>query len=72
MRLIFLPRDDESPNTVQSDLFASGSTIYEILVGRKPYDGVDDEEAQRLYSNREFPTLEDIESTHWRNAILKY
>ncbi|KAL2796656.1 kinase-like domain-containing protein [Aspergillus keveii] len=70
-QFLFLPRDKESSNTVQSDLFALGSTIHEILIGRKPYDGVEDEEVQRLYSNREFPTLEDIESAHWRKAILK-
>jgi serine/threonine protein kinase len=26
----FLPRDEDAPNTVQSDIFALGSTIYEI------------------------------------------
>ncbi|PYI36317.1 kinase-like protein [Aspergillus indologenus CBS 114.80] len=67
----FLPRDEDSPNTVQSDLFALGSTIYEILVGRKPYDGVDDEEVQRLYSAQVFPPLESIGSDFWRNVILK-
>ncbi|KAJ5697171.1 hypothetical protein N7488_010855 [Penicillium malachiteum] len=35
----FLPRDEKSPNTVQSDLFALGSTIYEILEGKRPYEG---------------------------------
>ncbi|KAJ0424990.1 kinase-like domain-containing protein, partial [Aspergillus carlsbadensis] len=60
----FLPRDEESPNSVKSDLFALGSTIYEILVGRKPYDGVEDEEVQRLYSSGEFPSLDGIESAH--------
>ena len=33
-----LPRDYEAPNTTQSDLFAMGSTLYELVVGRVPYD----------------------------------
>ncbi|KAH8427407.1 uncharacterized protein LDX57_005122 [Aspergillus melleus] len=32
-----LPRDYEMPNTVASDLFALGSTLYELIVGSPPY-----------------------------------
>jgi serine/threonine protein kinase len=67
----FLPRDEESPNTIQSDIFALGSTIYEILVGRKPYDEMEEEEVQRLYSNKEFPRLEGIRDIQWRNVVQK-
>ncbi|QRD91184.1 kinase-like domain-containing protein [Aspergillus flavus] len=45
----FLRRDKDAPNTVQSDIFAIGSTIYEILVGHRPYEGLGDKEIQLLY-----------------------
>jgi hypothetical protein len=33
----FLPRDPSDPNTVLSDLFAFGSTLYEPTHGKVPY-----------------------------------
>ena len=68
----FLPRDEELPNTVQSDLFALGSTLYEIFLGRRPYEGVQDEEVQRLYSAKEFPALSEIAYPEWKIVIQKY
>ncbi|KAE8161285.1 kinase-like protein [Aspergillus tamarii] len=67
----FLPRDEDAPNTVQSDIFALGSTIYEILVGHRPYEGLEDEKVQRLYSNKTFPSLDQISDVSWRIVILK-
>ncbi|OGM45012.1 hypothetical protein ABOM_005771 [Aspergillus bombycis] len=67
----FLPRDEDAPNTVQSDIFALGSTIYEILVGHKPYEGLEDEKIQQLYSNKTFPSLDEIRVVPWRTVILK-
>lgn len=68
----FLPRDEDAPNTVLSDLFALGSTLYEIFVGRKPYEGVGDGEVQRLFGERVFPTLEEeVEDERWRRVIWK-
>lgn len=67
----FLPRDEDSPNTVQSDLFALGSTIYEILLGKKPYEGTEEEEIQRLFSQKTFPTLGGIRDQQWSNVIQK-
>jgi serine/threonine protein kinase len=32
-----LPRDYELPNTESSDIFALGSTLYELVAGRAPY-----------------------------------
>ena len=32
-----LPKDYEAPNTVMSDLFALGSTLYELIAGKTPY-----------------------------------
>lgn len=68
----FLPRDEDAPNTVLSDLFALGSTLYEIFVGRKPYEGVGDGEVQQLFGEEVFPTLEEeIEDEWWRRVIRK-
>jgi serine/threonine protein kinase len=67
----FLPRDEGSPNTIQSDLFALGSTIYEILLGKKPYEGTEEEETQRLFSQKIFPTLDGISDQQWRKVIHK-
>lgn len=47
-----LPRDEDAPNTVLSDPFALGSPIYEIFLGKKPYEGMEDEEVQRLFSEK--------------------
>lgn len=67
----FLPRDEDAPNTVQSDLFALGSTVYEILLGRQPYEGKDDEEIQRLFSDKVFPILDVIRDHQWRMIVQK-
>ena len=32
-----MPRDYEAPNTIRSDLFALGSTLYELAACRFPY-----------------------------------
>ncbi|KAF1967671.1 hypothetical protein BU23DRAFT_559154 [Bimuria novae-zelandiae CBS 107.79] len=39
----YLPRDPEADNTVESDLFAMGSTLYELLAGQTPYEGLSGE-----------------------------
>ncbi|KAJ5720063.1 hypothetical protein N7493_006941 [Penicillium malachiteum] len=49
-----LPRDYEAPNTISSDLFALGSTLYELVTGHVPYE--------ELYANvRECSTTDDDE-----------
>lgn len=67
----FLPRDEDSPNSVQSDLFALGSTIYEILLGKKPYEGAEEDDIHRYFSQGVFPTLEEIRDWQWENVIRK-
>lgn len=67
----FLPRDEIPPTTVRSDLFALGSTFYEILLGKKPYEEMKEEEIQRLFSAKVFPTLEGIEDQQWRKIVWK-
>lgn len=67
----FLPRDEDSPNTVQTDLFALGSTIYEILLGKKPFEGTEDEEIQSRFSQKIFPLLDGISDQQWKDVIQK-
>lgn len=67
----FLPRDEDSPNTVQSDIFALGSTLYEIILGLRPYEGEGEDEVRQLYLQELFPSVESIGDTTWRRAIQK-
>lgn len=65
----YMPRGGE-PNSVRSDIFALGSTLYEILVGRMPYEEKEDDEIRRLYSESVFP-LDNIAHEGWREAVRK-
>ncbi|KAJ5961295.1 kinase-like protein [Penicillium vulpinum] len=49
----------------------SGSTIYEILLGKKPYEGTEEEEIQRLFSQKTFPALSGIMDRQWSGVIQK-
>lgn len=53
----WLPRDWWEPSTVRSDLFALGSTIYEIMTGNMPYEELPSSEVARLYKTGEFSDL---------------
>ena len=57
-----LPRDLDSdmPSTVQSDLFALGSTLYEIMTGKRLYEGRQDDTITQLYSKGTFPDVTSI------------
>lgn len=55
-----LPRDPEADNTVESDIFALGSTFYELVTGHKPYDGLSDESIELLFKERKFPPTEGL------------
>ncbi|KAH8787552.1 kinase-like domain-containing protein [Hyaloscypha sp. PMI_1271] len=57
-----LPRDldGDMPSTVQSDLFALGSTLYEVMTGRRPYEGIPDDTIAKLYSKATFPDVTGI------------
>ncbi|KUJ14097.1 kinase-like protein [Mollisia scopiformis] len=57
-----LPRelDSDKPSTVQSDLFALGSTLYEIMTGGRPYEGIPDDTITELYIRGSFPDVTSI------------
>ena len=56
----YLPRDWKGPSTVATDLFALGSTIYELLAGYSPYEEVPSDEVERRYQEREFPDVSNL------------
>jgi len=56
----WLPRDYREPSTIRSDLFALGSTIYEIMTGMSPYGDLSSKEVQHLFKVQEFPDVTGI------------
>jgi serine/threonine protein kinase len=79
----FLPRDPDADNTVESDLFALGSALYELVTGQKPYEDCSEESLEALFGERKFPItgsllLGDIILGCWggrfdsANGILHY
>ncbi|KAK0252142.1 hypothetical protein LTR91_005556 [Friedmanniomyces endolithicus] len=54
-----LPRlgDDYTPS-IQSDLFALGSTIFRIMTGSDPYQDLPDEEVEPKYQQLDFPATD--------------
>jgi len=52
-----LPRsdDDDCTPSVQSDIFALGSTIFRIMTGSDRYQGVPDDDVEPKYEQLEFP-----------------
>jgi serine/threonine protein kinase len=55
-----LPRSWDDESTVRTDLFALGSTIYEIMTSKQPYQGLPDEEVETRYSKHMFPGVDKI------------
>ncbi|KAH8425842.1 uncharacterized protein LDX57_003586 [Aspergillus melleus] len=56
----FLPRHWAAQPTVATDLFALGSTLFELFQGSSPYEEVPSDELQRLYREQEFPDVSDM------------
>jgi serine/threonine protein kinase len=55
----FMPRAHNAPSTVRTDLFALGSTLFEIFQGgRAPYMDRGDREILELFSSGVFPNVE--------------
>jgi len=55
-----LPRDPEADNTGISDLFALGSTLYELLAGQVPFEGQSDEFIESSFREGKFPSTEGL------------
>lgn len=55
----FLPRpmDADMPCSITTDLFALGSSIYQIMQPRQPYADLDDEQVTQNYQNQNFPDV---------------
>ena len=56
----FLPRDIMADSTVQTDIFAFGSTLYEIMTDTQPYHDLDDEIVEKLFQQGKFPSLDMV------------
>ncbi|KIW85857.1 hypothetical protein Z517_01249 [Fonsecaea pedrosoi CBS 271.37] len=52
----WLPRPDDVDSSVQTDLFALGSSLYELMAGQMPFAGIDDHTIEARYAQRIFPT----------------
>lgn len=56
----FMPRDHTHDNTVESDLFALGSTLYELITGKAPYEGRSPESVENLFREGVFPSVNGL------------
>jgi hypothetical protein len=60
--------------TSDMDFFALGSTIFEIMTGRAPYEERNSKEAGRLFDTNVYPSLSDVPGAQiiercWLNDI---
>ncbi|KAK4120944.1 hypothetical protein N657DRAFT_578542, partial [Parathielavia appendiculata] len=55
-----LPRPLTEPPIVRTDIFAIGSTIYEIVTSRQPYEDLLDDEVEARYSQQIFPSVQGL------------
>ncbi|KAJ5357021.1 hypothetical protein N7517_011630 [Penicillium concentricum] len=67
------PSSPSPPRTIQTDLFALGSFIYEVSTGAHPFSEIEDnDEIERRYAAQDFPSLNGLEyhdviSKCWRS-----
>lgn len=55
-----LPRDWDQDSTVGSDLFALGSSLYELVTGSRPYNGEEDDVIESNFSRQVFPSVQPL------------
>ncbi|RMZ81862.1 hypothetical protein DV738_g1990, partial [Chaetothyriales sp. CBS 135597] len=53
-----------STQSTQTELFAIGSLIYEIITGHPPYDDLSDEDVEERYGKQDLPPLENVQYAH--------
>lgn len=56
----FMPRDHANDSTIESDLFALGSTLYELITGNAPYEGLSPESVENLFREGVFPSVDRL------------
>ncbi|KAI3390717.1 hypothetical protein diail_8796 [Diaporthe ilicicola] len=58
----YLPRSmrDKMPCSTTTDIFALGSSIYQIVTRKQPYEDLDDAEVEARFARKEFPPLEGV------------
>ncbi|KAJ5919312.1 kinase domain containing protein [Penicillium verhagenii] len=56
----YLPRHRRDPPTLATDLFALGSTLYEVFHETSPYEEIPSDQVEVLYRKKEFPNVSDI------------
>lgn len=56
----FKPRSENSDSTVQTDVFALGSTLYEVFTGTQPYHDLADDIVEGLFRQGHFPSLDSV------------
>jgi serine/threonine protein kinase len=70
----FMPRGQDGDSTVETDLFALGSTLHEIMTGEQPYCDLQDGEVEERFQQGLFPevttiTVGDIIRQCWEGKI---
>lgn len=70
----FMPRSVDSDSNVQTDLFALGSTLFEIFTGTQPYYDLTDDMVEELFQKGQFPNLDLVPCGHvikgcWEGTI---
>lgn len=75
-----MPRDFNQPNTIQSDLFALGSTLYELVTGKAPYsevypiepkEALQSSDPKIIIARHERQRLAELEiETRYRNRVF--
>lgn len=56
----YLPRDSDLESTVESDLFALGSALYELVTGHRPYETLSDELIEACFRKQAFPSTDGV------------
>jgi serine/threonine protein kinase len=69
-----MPRGQDAESTIQTDLFALGSTLYEIMTSELPYRELEDGEVEERFRQGIFPRVDyvvggDIMMRCWEGRV---